>query len=250
MGAGRWATSWPAQAARCCSSRKGRSTLPGTPGTIRSTMPELAEPLAGRSLEAYYDALARAGRSTDEIEDISGRFRRGGCCAVHRQRDGGVLGAVWHGLRAILRPRFHSPAELPRPWRFHGARIVAGQLRPDAALVRGGGEATRGSAASPIPCGRRRPGSVCPRRRPSPPTTNEPLVDYLTGRGLHPYHLPMACDYTDGCATCQSYLCDQACKNDACAQRRAAGRCRARRPPAGRMSGRAPGRGPLAGTSR
>jgi choline dehydrogenase-like flavoprotein len=25
----------------------------------------------------------------------------------------------------------------------------------------------------------------------------------------------MACDYTDGCATCQTYLCDKACKNDA-----------------------------------
>ena len=52
---------------------------------------------------------------------------------------------------------------------------------------------------------------------PAPPfsTDNQPLVDYLTGRGLHPYHLPMACDYTAGCATCQTYLCDQACKNDA-----------------------------------
>ncbi|WP_131805754.1 NAD(P)-binding protein, partial [Mycolicibacterium celeriflavum] len=55
---------------------KGRSTLPGVPGVIRSAMPELAEPLAGRSAETYYDALARAGRSTDEIEDISGRFAR------------------------------------------------------------------------------------------------------------------------------------------------------------------------------
>ncbi|TVS74425.1 GMC family oxidoreductase, partial [Mycobacterium helveticum] len=44
---------------------------------------------------------------------------------------------------------------------------------------------------------------------------NQPLVNYLTGRGLHPYHLPMACDYTDGCATCQTYLCDRSCKNDA-----------------------------------
>ena len=44
---------------------------------------------------------------------------------------------------------------------------------------------------------------------------NQPLVDYLAGRGLHPYHLPMACDYTDGCTTCQTYLCDQSCKNDA-----------------------------------
>ncbi|TVS85357.1 FAD-binding protein, partial [Mycobacterium helveticum] len=52
---------------------KGRSTLPGTPGTIRAAMPELAEPQAYRSETGYYDALARAGRSTDEIEDISGR---------------------------------------------------------------------------------------------------------------------------------------------------------------------------------
>jgi hypothetical protein len=34
-------------------------------------MPELAEPLAGRSAAAYDDALARAGHSTDEVEDIS-----------------------------------------------------------------------------------------------------------------------------------------------------------------------------------
>jgi choline dehydrogenase-like flavoprotein len=51
---------------------KGRSTLPGSPGTIRSAMPELAAPMASRSNEAYYDALARSGRSTDEVEDISG----------------------------------------------------------------------------------------------------------------------------------------------------------------------------------
>ena len=35
------------------------------------------------------------------------------------------------------------------------------------------------------------------------PADNQPLVDYLAGRGLHPYHLPMACDYTEGCATCR-----------------------------------------------
>ncbi|MGA9673844.1 MAG: FAD-binding protein, partial [Mycobacterium sp.] len=52
---------------------KGHSTLPGVPGTIRAAMPELAEPLSARSAADYYDALARAGRTTDEIEDISGR---------------------------------------------------------------------------------------------------------------------------------------------------------------------------------
>jgi len=55
---------------------KGRSTLPGTPGTIRSAMPELAEPQASRSINTYYDALARAGRSSDEVTDISGRRPR------------------------------------------------------------------------------------------------------------------------------------------------------------------------------
>ena len=39
-------------------------------------MPEVAEPRAHRSAETYYDALARAGRTTDEIEDISGRFSK------------------------------------------------------------------------------------------------------------------------------------------------------------------------------
>ena len=55
---------------------KGRSTLPGSPGTIRSAIPELAEPQSARSSDAYYDALARAGRTTDEVTDISGRFAR------------------------------------------------------------------------------------------------------------------------------------------------------------------------------
>jgi choline dehydrogenase-like flavoprotein len=51
---------------------KGHSALPGTPGTIRAAIPELAESISARSEEAYYDALARVGR-TDEIEDIGGR---------------------------------------------------------------------------------------------------------------------------------------------------------------------------------
>ncbi|MDA2895487.1 FAD-dependent monooxygenase, partial [Mycolicibacterium sp. BiH015] len=55
---------------------KGRSTLPTSPGTIRSAMPEVAEPRASRSTDAYFDALARGGRSTDEVEDVSGRFSK------------------------------------------------------------------------------------------------------------------------------------------------------------------------------
>ena len=82
-----------------------------------------------------------------------------------------------------------------RPWyaeaeKLFGVRGQPDPLRPEAAEV--------GLPAAP-------PFSA----------DNQPLVDYLAGRGLHPYHLPMACDYTDGCTTCQTYLCPQSCKNDA-----------------------------------
>jgi choline dehydrogenase-like flavoprotein len=40
------------------------------------------------------------------------------------------------------------------------------------------------------------------------------LADFLTRRGLHPYRLPLACDYVDGCRGCQGYLCAVSCKHD------------------------------------
>jgi choline dehydrogenase-like flavoprotein len=191
---------------------KGRSTLPGTPGTIRSAMPELAEPLATRSARTYYDALARAGRCTDEIEDVSGRFPRrfvpfigsgtGGSSALY-----GMVCERFFVRDFTPRENFRDPGDstVPeawpvsydemRPWYAEAERLLAVRgeadpLRPEAAEV--------GLPAAP-------PFSA----------DNQPLVDYLTGRGLHPYHLPMACDYTDACATCQTYLCPRPCKNDA-----------------------------------
>ena len=106
------------------------------------------------------------------------------------------------------RQNFRDPGEstVPEAW-----PITYDQMAPWYAAGR---EAAAGFGASPIPCDRKRPRSVCP---PPPPFSadNQPLVDYLAGRGLHPYHLPMACDYTDDCPTCQTYLCDRSCKNDA-----------------------------------
>ena len=190
---------------------KGRSTLPGTPGTIRSAMPEEAEPLAARSAEAYYDALARAGRSTDEVEDISGRFPKrfvpfigsgtGGSSALY-----GMVCERFFADDFTPRQNFTAPGDstVPdawpvtydqmAPWYAEAERLlkVRGQpdpLRPEAADV--------GLPAAP----------------PFSPD-NQPLVDYLAGRGLHPYHLPMACNYTQDCTTCQTYLCDRSCKND------------------------------------
>ncbi len=191
---------------------KGRSTLPGTPGTIRSAIPEFAEPLAARSAEAYYDALARGGRSTDEIEDISGRFSRrfvpfigsgtGGSSALY-----GMVCERFFVGDFTPRQNFRDPGDstVPDAW-----PVSYNQMRPWYAEA----EQLLGVRGQPDPL---RPEAAEVGLPAAPPFSadNQPLVDYLTGRGLHPYHLPMACDYADDCATCQTYLCDQSCKNDA-----------------------------------
>ena len=191
---------------------KGRSTLPGTPETIRSAMPEVAEPRACRSAEAYYDVLARAGRSTDEIEDISGRSPRrflpflgsgtGGSSSLY-----GMVCERFFVRDFTPREHFREPGEstVPEAW-----PVTYDQMQPWYAAA----EKLMGVRGQPDPL---RPEAAEIGLPPAPPFSrdNQPLVDYLTGRGLHPYHLPMACDYAEGCTTCQSYLCPQPCKNDA-----------------------------------
>lgn len=191
---------------------KGRSTLPGAPGTIRASTPELAESWAGRSAAAYHDALARAGRTTDEIEDISGPFRR---------RFVPLLGSGTGGSSAIYGmacERFFVRDFTPRQdFRDPGASTVPDawpvsydQLRPWYAAA----EKLLAVRGQPDPL---RPEAAGVGLPAAPPFSadNRPLVEHLARRGLHPYHLPMACDYTDGCTTCDGYLCHQSCKNDA-----------------------------------
>jgi choline dehydrogenase-like flavoprotein len=43
---------------------------------------------------------------------------------------------------------------------------------------------------------------------------NRELFDLLGEKGLHPYQLPMACEFVPGCRGCQAFLCDKDCKND------------------------------------
>jgi len=191
---------------------KGRSTLPWAERTIRSSMPEVAEPHACRSADSYYDALARAGRSTDEIEDISGRFSRrflpmigsgtGGSSAIY-----GMVCERFFARDFAPRQDFHDPGDstVPDAW-----PITYDQMRTWYTAA----EKLLGVRGQPDPL---RPEASEVGLPAAPPFSadNQPLVDYFAGRGLHPYHLPMACDYTYGCATCQSYLCNQSCKNDA-----------------------------------
>ena len=191
---------------------KGRSTLPGTPGTIRAAVPELAEPRAYRSESTYYDALARAGRTTDEIEDISGRTSKrfvpfigsgtGGSSALY-----GMVCERFFAGDFTPRQNFRDPGDstVPEAW-----PLSYDQMRPWYAEA----ERLLGVRGAPDPL---RPEAADVDLPAAPPFSpdNQAVVNYLAGRGLHPYHLPMACDYTDDCATCQTYLCPQSCKNDA-----------------------------------
>jgi len=190
---------------------KGRSTLPGTPGTIRSAMPELAEPQASRSINTYYDTLARAGRSNDEITDISGRRPRrfvpyigsgtGGSSAIY-----GMVCERFFVDDFTPRQYFADPGEstVPEAWPISYEQMAPWYAEAEKLLgVRGQPDPLRPEAAD-----------VALPAAPPFSVDNQPVVNYLSGRGLHPYHLPMACDYTDDCATCQAYLCAKSCKYD------------------------------------
>jgi choline dehydrogenase-like flavoprotein len=190
---------------------KGRSTLPGTPGTIRSAMPELAEPQASRSRNTYYDALARAGRSSDEVTDISGRRPRqfvpyigsgtGGSSALY-----GMVCERFFVDDFTPRQHFADPGEstVPEAWPISYEQMAPWYTEAEKLLgVRGQPDPLRPEAAD-----------IALPAAPPFSVDNQPLVNYLSGRGLHPYHLPMACDYTDDCATCQAYLCAKSCKYD------------------------------------
>lgn len=190
---------------------KGRSTLPGMPGTIRSAMPELASPLASRSEDDYFEALARSGRSTDEVEDISGRSPRrfvpvlgsgtGGSSAIY-----GMVCERFFARDFTPRQDFRNPGEstVPDAWPITYEQMQPWYEQAERLLgVRGQPDPLRPDAQVNLPA--------------APPfsAANQVLVDYLDGCGLHPYHLPMSCDYKDACITCTGHLCYQPCKYDA-----------------------------------
>lgn len=51
---------------------------------------------------------------------------------------------------------------------------------------------------------------------PPPPLSpaNQVLSNFLEKKGLHPYRLPIACEFSAECQSCQGYLCANNCKND------------------------------------
>ncbi len=197
--------------------------------------------------QTYYDALARAGRSTDEITDISGRFPK---------RFVPFIGSGTGGSSALygmVCERFFVQDFTPRqnfadPGRIHRARSLADHLRPTQPLVCPSREtARRARPTRPAAPGSRRRGfagraTVFPR---------QPTPGQLSGRArlaplppadglrLHRrvHHLP-------------GLPVPQAVQERRRPQRRAARHHRARRPPAHRMPGACAWRPTAPGSNR
>ena len=192
---------------------KGRSTLPGTPGTIRSAMPGTGR-TAGVPFRGHLPRRPGPRRTLDRRGRRHQRPLPEAVHAAHRQRDGGLVGSLRHGLRAVLRrdftPRqnFRNPGDstVPDAW-----PVTYDEMRPWYAAA----ERLLGVRGQPDPLRPEAADAICLRRHLFRPTTSR-WSTIWPARGLHPYHLPMACDYTDGCATCQTAIsATESCKNDA-----------------------------------
>lgn len=172
---------------------------------------ETAFPVPAAPQAEHRTSLERAGRYTEVIEDRSGprttRFipfigaGTGGSSALYGM-------ALERFFPSDFEPGKRHPdasgSSLPERW-----PVSYDAMAPyyDAAerlfRVRGTRDPLRAEN-----------GAAMPAPPPLTPGAAE-LVDFFNSKGLHPYRLPLACEFVDGCATCQGYLCDRNCKNDA-----------------------------------
>lgn len=182
-------------------------------GALTGEYPEQRAPSPGAVLDRSAQALlASAGRYRDEVSDESGvRVRKsipfigagsGGSSALYGM-------AFERFTEADFSPRANYPnaaeSTLEDAW-----PISFSDLRP----YYGAAEMLYRVRGSADPLNRRpdQPGYLAP----PPPLTPEAaeLFNFFASQGLHPYPLPMACEFVPGCQCCQGFLCDRDCKND------------------------------------
>ena len=190
---------------------KGLARADGTPRYVgnyaETSFPDIRAP--GPMHAAF---LRQGGRCWDEMIDVSGARARtyipfigagaGGSSALYGM-------AMERFFPSDFAPRDNFPdaadCTLPERW-----PITYEQLSPyyreaeDLYRVRGSRDPLHGEHD---------PG---PLMAPPPLTSgNRQLWAYLEQAGVHPYRLPMACEYVSGCEGCQGYVCPRSCKNDA-----------------------------------
>jgi choline dehydrogenase-like flavoprotein len=182
------------------------------PGAIRGRYPEASFAPMSAPQPEHSPLLAAAGRAWNVIDDNSlPRLRSyipfvgagaGGSSALYGM-------ALERFFPADFTPRSSHPeapeANLPESWPIAYEDLIPFYEQAEALYrVRGEADPLRGEGFRP---GYQEPPAL------TPAATR--LREYLEDQGCHPYRLPQACEFKEGCACCQGYLCPLGCKNDA-----------------------------------
>jgi choline dehydrogenase-like flavoprotein len=159
----------------------------------------------------HSEILRRAGRCFEEIDDLSNAKPRhfipfigagtGGSSALYGM-------ALERFLPADFTPGKYYPnaadSTLPESWPISYADLAPYYAASESLYrVRGGVDPLR-------KCGAR-------QYQQTPPSLSlvaQEFIDFFKKQGLHPYRLPLACDFAPGCQGCQGYLCPRKCKID------------------------------------
>jgi choline dehydrogenase-like flavoprotein len=184
---------------------------------LRATYPELAGGGDGRVLGAAdTERLRAAGRYAEVLHDHSTSRPRASVPFIGAGA-GGSSALYGMAFERFL-PMDFDPAEPPaakdsaslaRTWPVSYADMAPYYARAER-LYRVRGET---DAVALRQMGGAQPPDLLPPPEWSPAGTE--LAAFLRLRGLNPYVLPSACEYVDGCSTCQGFLCSRNCKNDA-----------------------------------
>jgi len=186
---------------------KGRARSPSTlQGAYAEQFPD------GRALGAIQDrgVLAAAGREWEPIEDVS-RTRARSFIPFTGAGIGGSSALYGMALERFFpcdfTPRENFPnarqSALPERWPVAFDELLPFYEEAEALFgVRGTQDPLRSTPATHL---------AAP---PMLSSAGDELFAALKERGLHPYRIPLACDFVDDCASCQGYLCSRACKND------------------------------------
>jgi choline dehydrogenase-like flavoprotein len=190
---------------------KGASHL-DNPAATRGSYAECAFPSPAAPQPRHRATLEQAGRYTDLVEDRS-QPRTTSFIPFIGAGAGGSSALYGMALERFF-PSDFAPGQsyrgvpdttIPDQWPISYAQLAPYYEAAEQLFrVRGTRDPLRsGEGGAPLPA----PPALTPGAAE--------LFAFFGAKGLHPYRLPMACEFVPGCATCQGYLCDKNCKNDA-----------------------------------
>jgi choline dehydrogenase-like flavoprotein len=190
---------------------KGHSSIaPGDAGIIGS-YPEENFDLARITDQQHDNYLARGGRNTEWFLDSTPGVKPKLFRPLVGSGTGGssaLYGMVTERFfREDFTPRGNfadvGDSTVPESWPVSYNEMLPWYRKAEQLYrVRG--------TADPV-----RPGddvaSLLPPRQMT--AANAEVADFLADRGMHPYNLHVACEYTDQCVSCSNIICKSGCKN-------------------------------------